>query len=228
MPLLDQLPPPRPVPEARFHAAQRQLEGVVSGTTRLRPWRMTRRTVAGLGLGIVLAGGGAAAAYLPSSPSGYTQVSANGRTVGDAPTADLHQPAAGSGPIPVYSRRNLRKMVGHLYPGIGFVPLGTSPTLLPCRALKASSVTIGTTGAKETTTQAIPCPSVSVVLPNVVGLSTPTAAGKLSSLGVSVYVVNVASVSPPGTVVTMSPAAGTRVSARSTVTIDNAKPSGAE
>jgi hypothetical protein len=231
---LEQVPPLRPMPTARRHMARRQLESVASGGTRTWPWRLSRGATVGVTIGIALAGGAVAVASIPSKGPipfarngsvdwkkvpAFVSVSVGGKTIGYAPRADVVPwpgvSTAISGldvPVPVYNS-DLTTLIGHLYSGIGFVPLGSSPSAIACRP---ESIIEGAT------TRAIACPSTRVTLPNVVGMSTPTAAGELSGLSVFVNVVNIPSHSAvQGTVVAMSPGAGSAVSARSTVTIEN-------
>ena len=235
--LREQLPPFRPMASEQRLAARRQLESIVSGS--LRPWwRLSRTATLTIGIGLVVAGSAAAGVLtptkgpLPNAVHGtlpwnlvpdYIAVSGrNGKVVGYTPRSDiLVSPSEigkplpngfGSTPRPVYAS-NLTTLVGHVYSGIGYVPLGKSPYSLGC--LPAYVIN----GSTKTAT---PCPNVLVTLPNLVGVSTPTAAGKLSSLGVSVNVVNDATSSAPkGTVISMSPGPGSVVHARSVVTIQN-------
>jgi hypothetical protein len=236
MTLLDQLPPSRPMPAVRRKAARRQLENVVGGS--LRPWwRLSRTTTLAIGIGLVIAGSATAGVFIPSKGPipvavhgklpwnlvpDYISVSGpNGKVVGYAPRSDLLLPTSyvgpapngfGSMPIPVYAS-NLITLVGHLYPGHGYVPLGSSPN---------SSACIPEYEINGSTRTPLPCPSVKVTLPNLVGVNTPTAAAKLSALGVVVNVVNDSTSSAPkGTVISMSPGPGSVVHARSEVTIVN-------
>lgn len=234
------LPPSRSMPSERRLAARRQLESVSEGRTRTWPWRLSRGAVAGIGVTVALAGGASAAVYLPTKgpvpPSAngvidlkqvpdFISVMGGGKVVGYAPKGDIF-PIPGAplpgGPIPVYGA-DLKRLVGHLYSGIGYVALGRSPASVACRP----EWTIQGATSGHRTIQLIPCPSVMVTLPNVVGMSTPTAAAELSGLGVATNVVNVPrGLSPRGTIVAMMPSPGTRVSARSTVTIENATGTG--
>jgi hypothetical protein len=198
--------------------------------------RIGQRTAFGIGIGAIVVGGtAAAAAYLPSkgpipsSKSGVLEISkapdfisviVGDKVIGYSPKSDLIPPTGstqtpagfGSTPIPVFSG-DVTTLIGHMYPGIGFVALGHSPKSAPC---VPESVTDGTA------TRTIPCQSVSVTLPNVVGMSTPTAAGQLSGLGVVVNVVNAdSSTVPAGTIISMTPSSGAVVFSRSTVTIYN-------
>ena len=242
MNFLDQLPPSRPMPTARHHAARRQLEDVVVGSPRSW-WRVSRRVTGGVVVGLVFAGGAAASVVLaskgpiPFANNGsitwnkvpdYISVSSRGKIVGYAPRADLLLPPSATGrpipkgfrarPIPVYSS-NLHTLVGHFFPGLGYVALGVVPSSVTCEPI---------TVYEGTSTHNIACPSVTVTLPDLIGMSTPTAVAKLSGLGLFVNVNNNPSSSAPkGTVITMSPAPGSVVGSRSIVTIDNSsKPNG--
>jgi hypothetical protein len=121
---------------------------------------------------------------------------------------------------PVYAS-DLMTLLGHLYPGVGYVRLGTSPWTLPCLGEE-----VGTTNANGTRTiAAIACPLTLIVLPNVVGMSTPTATAMLSSLGIGVVVQNVqTSLASPGHIVVLSPIAGSIVHARQQVIVENSIP----
>ena len=237
---LELLPPSRSMPAERMLASRRQLESVSDGRTRTWPWRLSRGAVAGIGVTLALAGGASAAVYLPTKgpvpPSAngvinlknvpdFISVASGGKIVGYAPKGDIF-PISGApmtgGPIPVYGA-DLKRLVGHLYSGIGYVAVGQSPASVACRP----EWTIQGTTNGHRTVQLIPCPSAVVTLPNVVGMSTPTAAGELSGLGMSPNVVNVPRGQfPKGTIVAMMPSAGNRVPARSTVTIENATGAG--
>jgi beta-lactam-binding protein with PASTA domain len=79
-------------------------------------------------------------------------------------------------------------------------------------------------GGQTVTT--IPCPSTMLILPNVVGMVTPTAVGELSGLGVGVVIQNVHSSSVPvGHIVSTSPRGGATVHARQQVVVDISVPS---
>jgi hypothetical protein len=65
-------------------------------------------------------------------PDFVSVLTREGEVAGYARKADLisvdgRPPASHSGPIPVLDAQG-RLLVGHMYPGLGFVPLGTSPT----------------------------------------------------------------------------------------------------
>ncbi len=235
--LIDELPPQRSMPAAERHLMRRELEATISKSTRSW-WRLGRGMSLGLGIVVIVAGSAAAGMLIPTKgtlpyvgngtlqwqqvPDYIAVATSSGALAGYAPRSDVLLPASdngkpvpngfGSVPVPVYAS-NLKTLVGHLYPGIGFVPLGTSPASLRC---EPESVIQGTT------TSTIPCPNVSLTLPNVVGMSTPAAAGELSGLGVFVNVVDVNSPTAPlGTIVKMSPSGGSKVPARTMITIEN-------
>ena len=123
----------------------------------------------------------------------FISVTSGGRVVGYAPKVDLlpppkpkrTPPSFGAMPIPVYAA-NLHTLVGHMYPGVGFLPIGSSPTSVPCK-----KITVYQGG----TTSSVSCPTEQLRVPDVVGMSTPAAAAELSSLGLVVGVVNVPSAS---------------------------------
>jgi hypothetical protein len=143
---------------------------------------------------------------VPKTPTGFVAVAGNGGIAGY-----IHRSALASGAVaPVYGP-DLQTLVGHEYPTIGFVPLGSTPTDVTCTPL-----TIGDGG----TTRTVPCPSHSEIVPDLLGSYLPTAAGDLSShnLGVVIVYAHSATV-PPGHIIAMSPAAGTSLPARSIETI---------
>jgi hypothetical protein len=153
----------------------------------------------------------------------YLAVSIGSNRTGYIPKAYIVSPSGYSrnpldgGIAPIYAS-DLTTLLGHLYPGVGYVRLGTSPWSLPC--VGEGTGTISVHGTR--TMIPLPCPSTMIVLPNVVGIYTPTAVGKLSSLGVGVVVDNVHSSSvPPGHIVSISPRSGTTVHARQLVIVDN-------
>jgi hypothetical protein len=97
----------------------------------------------------------------------FIAVVKNDRVVGYVPRRDLFSPHSrmigSTNPIlPVYAA-DLKTLVGHTYPGIGFVAVGKSPDRVPCMS-------------EATTEGGIPCPAVLVTIPDVVGMYTPTAA----------------------------------------------------
>jgi hypothetical protein len=144
--------------------------------------------------------------------------------IGYTPKAYLAYNGATNDPLlgrvaPVYAS-NLTTLLGHEYPGIGFVPLGSSPWAQPCRVENVMNKT-----SSGTVISTIPCPATTLVLPDIDGMVTPTAVGELSGLGVSVVVVNVHSLSvPPGHIVSTSPTGGSTVHARQQVIVNNSVP----
>lgn len=225
--------PERPLPPDRHVAARRQLQEVVSRPRRLFFGRFRRAGVAlGIGIGLSLAGGAAAATlYLtkgpvPSPTNGHIPSSKvpdfvsvdghSGTVVGYTPRTYV-APRPGhrleSGVAPVYAS-NLKTLIGHLYPGVGYVPLGTNPATLSC--VPEATVSNGTTST-------VPCPSSTSALPDVIGMSTPAGVVKLQqSAGVSVTVQNGPSATiPEGHIVSTSPRPGTEVRARSQVVVIN-------
>ena len=156
-----------------------------------------------------------------SSIPDYVAVIVGPNAIGYTPKAYIAVRNGSSGnsleglPAPVYAR-NLKTLLGHEYSGIGFVPLGKSPWSQPCHTETESEA-----GANGQTSNTVPCPSTTIVLPDVIGMVTPTGVAKLSSLGVAVVVQNVHSQAiSPGHIVATSPAAGTTVHARQPVVID--------
>ncbi len=225
-----ELPPHRELRPQRHEAARLQLEEVVA---KARPLRFrSRRWLAVAVIAPVAIGGASAAAALvskgpvPRSPNGTLElghapdfvsvIGRNGKVVGYAPRADIVSPATRGpltrplgGVVPVYGR-DLKTLVGHLYPGVGFVPLGSSPASEPCVPV--------TDNQGET----YPCQAAEVTVPDGVGEPTPTAAAELSRLGLFAQVVYVESSSvPPGHVVAVEPATGTAVDARSTIIVQS-------
>jgi hypothetical protein len=155
-------------------------------------------------------------------PDFIETVGRTGKVVGYVPRAYLFPVARVNAPVssklgdvsPVYAR-DLKTLVGHMYPGVGFVPLGTSPTSEPC----VNEYTISSEGG-NTTTSTIACPTTMEVVPNLVGMDLPTAMGELSGMSLNGQISYVHSSSVPGGhIVSVSPAPGTRVSARSQVRI---------
>jgi hypothetical protein len=155
----------------------------------------------------------------------YLSVVIGPKRIGYTPKAYLAAPNGASNTsllgrvAPVYAS-NLTTLLGHEYPGIGFVPLGSSPWAQPCRVENVMEKT-----ASGTVISTIPCPATTFVLPDVDGMVTPTAVGKLSGLGVSVVVVNVHSATvPPGHIVSIVPTGGSTVHARQQVIVNNSVP----
>jgi hypothetical protein len=229
------LPPERSLPRQRHAAARAQLERfATSRRERLHQrWRRTA-VVLGLGLGLTVAGGAAAGTiYLTKGTvptvngtldfrhaPDFISVGSSGIVVGYVPKQYLI-PSPANTPInplfgqvaPVYGP-DLKKLVGHMYPGVGFVPLYKSPSSVACQPL--------TTFDGSGTTSSIPCPSVTDTVPNVVGMYTPTGAAELSRNGFTMSFENEHSQSvPAGHIVRTSPSAGAKASARTPVVVIN-------
>jgi hypothetical protein len=149
----------------------------------------------------------------------FISVTAGGTIVGYAPRNYLipapTSPAQNSlvgGVVPVYGP-DLKTLLGHMYPGIGWVPLGSSPAAPPCQQVWTS---------ENGTTSTLPCPSTTVAVPNVVGMPTPDGVGSLQSAGLGILVQNGVSASvPSGHIVRTSPAAGVNAYGREVVTVTN-------
>jgi hypothetical protein len=134
-----------------------------------------------------------------------------GRIVGYEPSSYLML----GGVAPVYAR-DLHTLVGHEYPDVGFVPLGVIWTSLPCR-VHVDAIDIGPTGKSATS---IACPSTTETVPTVVGSFTPTAMGALSGASLSPVIKYIHSDTiAAGHIVTVAPKSGTKVPARSVVTV---------
>jgi hypothetical protein len=150
----------------------------------------------------------------------FVTVIGNGRTAGYMPISYLFQTnRSGSqvgGVAPVYTR-DLHTLVGHEYPGVGFVPLGQSWASEPC-VLQETTVEIAASGQMMSTP--IACPSTLETMPNVVGSVTPTAIGMLSSESLTPEIKYERSASIAyGHIVSIEPAPGTKVHARTIVTV---------
>jgi hypothetical protein len=231
--LLD-LPEERALPEVRQAAARAQLARYASSRRERIAQRMRRAGLAlGLGLGVIVAGGATAATvYLTKGPiptvngrldfaraPDFISVASNGAVVGFEPKRYVipsrpgtPENALGTEVAPIYGP-DLKTLVGHMYPGVGFVPLGHTPQSVPC--LPESSSSNGTTST-------IPCPSVSERIPEVVGMSTPSGVVALQSAGVTPHVENEQSTSiPSGHIVQVSPSSGTTVRTRTPVEVFN-------
>ena len=147
----------------------------------------------------------------------------SGKLVGYIPRANLFPATRVSAPAsskvggvaPVYAR-DLKTLVGHMYPGVGFVPLGRSPASEPCIPGSMG----GKTASGTTYNRPIACPSTIEVVPNLLGMYTPTAMGALSgaSLQGQVSYVHSRTVAD-GYVVSVSPSPGTKVHARSEIKV---------
>jgi hypothetical protein len=145
-------------------------------------------------------------------------VGRDGKIVGYIPRAFL-LPTRANQPLsskvddvaPVYAS-NLKTLVGHFYPGVGFVPLGQSPTSEPCTPAE----TFSQTADGQTTTRSIACSSTIETIPNIIGTSLPTAMGQLSSLSLTANIRYEHSRSvASGDVIAITPAPGSNVPARS-------------
>jgi hypothetical protein len=156
----------------------------------------------------------------------YVAVYVNAITTGYTPKAYIAAPnGARNAPLlgraaPVYAS-NLTTLLGHEYPGIGFVPAGQSPWTQHCY----QESTFSKSASGTVTTSTLPCPSTVLVLPNVAGMVTPTAVGELSGIGVNVVMVNIHSKSvPPGHIVATSPRGGAKVHGRQSILVYNSVP----
>ena len=103
-----------------------------------------------------------------------------------------------------------------MYPGIGLVPLGASPTSELCLPEWTTDFSTGATAM----TQPIDCPSTIEHVPSIVGMYLPTATATVSSLSLTAQIVYVRSGSvPAGYVISVTPAGNTKIPARSEVKI---------
>jgi hypothetical protein len=117
---------------------------------------------------------------------------------------------------PVYAR-DLHTLVGHDYPGVGFVPLGVYWASLPCTEHQEMTET---SASGKSVSTAVACPSTTETVPTLVGSVTPTAMGTLSSMSLSPIIKYVHSATVAvGHVARVSPESGTRLPARSIVTV---------
>ncbi len=120
----------------------------------------------------------------------------------------------GGGVVTVYAS-DLKTVVGHVYPGVGFVVIGTDPSTADCIPEVVSSRDVH--GEKS---HLVPCPSDYVVVPRVVGLYVPTAMGQLSSVGLSPQPVPAFSRTIDASeVIAVTPPPGSLVPARTVVTV---------
>ena len=155
-------------------------------------------------------------------PDFISAVGRDGKIVGYIPRAYI-VPAPANQPMsskigsvaPVYAS-NPKTLVGHFYPGVGFVPLGQSPASEPC----IPEATSGRSANGQTISGSIACPSTAETVPNIVGTYLPTAMGELSaqSLTASIDYVHSKSISG-GHVIAVTPAPGSKVPARSVLTV---------
>jgi PASTA domain len=230
---LPDLPRDRSLTPARQHAARSQLERFATSRRERIAYRWrTGALVLGLGVTVGVAGGAAAGTiYLTKGPvpivngsadfdqaPDFVSVVSNGAAVGYAPKDDIipsSNPSVGfdpAAPVPVYAS-DLTTLVGHVYPGVGFVRLGESPDSVPCMTSSVS---------ENGTTSTIPCPNVRETVPNVTGLSTPAGVVAVQAAGLTADPQNQHSGTVPnGYIIGTSPAAGTSVSARTPVTVFN-------
>ena len=229
-----QLPQERDLPSGRQRAARSQLEQYAKGWRERMAQRWGRSAaVLGLGVGLAVAGGAAASTiYLTKGPvpivngqmdtsraPDFISVVSGNKVVGYVPRRYVLPPSPQSQAdqligqaAPVYGP-DLKTLVGHMYAGVGFVPLGKSPSSMPCTPIRTFS---------NGTTSTVPCPSETETVPDVVGLATPTGVGKVQAAGLEPVPENEhSSTVPNGQVVRTSPAAGSRLSARSPVIIFN-------
>ena len=133
------------------------------------------------------------------------------------PSNSVNSPVSSKlgGVAPVYAR-NLKILVGHMYPGIGFVPLGTSRTSEQC----LPEWNVSTSAGAAVTTQPIDCPSTIENVPSIVGMYLPTAMATVSSLSLTSQIVYVHSGSVlAGYVVSVTPPADTKIPARSEIKV---------
>jgi hypothetical protein len=142
----------------------------------------------------------------------FVSVSSGGKIVGYVPRSYII--GTSSGPVeselgsvaPVYAK-DLSTIVGHFYPGVGFVPLGTEPPLGGCQPI---------TIYNGSQTRKMPCPSTTTVVPNVIGEYVPTAAAAMSNINLYVRVIYAYSSNvPKGDVIALSPRVGSTVDSRS-------------
>ena len=164
-----ELPEPRSLPPERFDAAKRQLEVVIPARRRKWAWGWKPSLVATVILSLGVGGGMAIAASLtkgavPIGPNGalklnrapdFVSVSSNGKVVGYVPRSFVIGAPNGrsdeklSSVVPVYGP-NLTRVIGHLYPGIGYARNGVDPSSLSCHRAYILN---------GSTRQSVPCPS---------------------------------------------------------------------
>jgi hypothetical protein len=230
-----ELPPLRQLSDSKSETIRQYLEATVNS----KPSRRKNISVAVVASSLVLFAGSLAAAAallskgpiprlkngelnLSKAPDYVSVVGSHGHVVGYIPRDDIIDQSAVASPKnvkvvaiePVYGA-NLTTVVGHLYPGIGYVAQGKTPKRGICRPILIYS------GTKS---RSMPCPSTLVVVPNVVGISTPSAAAELSGLNIYVRVIYAYSSSvPAGSVISISPAGGSIVHARSVETITSSR-----
>jgi hypothetical protein len=155
--------------------------------------------------------------YIGRNAIGYTP-----KAYLNAPSGSTNNPLLGR-IMPIYAS-NLTTLLGHEYPGVGYVPLGDSPWSLACQPEHVSNQSVAN-GQTIVEIVQIPCPSTTMALPDVVGMVTPTAVGELSGLGLDVVIQNVEhSSTPVGHIVSTSPQGGATVHARQQIVVDIAVP----
>ncbi len=156
-------------------------------------------------------------------PAFISALGRNGEIVGYIPRAYLvpaekNQPMSSKvgGVAPVYAS-DLKTLVGHFYPGVGFVALGTSPASKPCIP---EQTVLSRAANGQTVVSTIACPSTIETVPTIVGTFLPTAMGQLSSesLQANISYVHSPSVSE-GYVMSVTPGPGSKVPARSVLTV---------
>ena len=156
-------------------------------------------------------------------PDFISALGRNGEIVGYIPRtyllpAQANEPASSKvgGVAPVYAS-NLKTLVGHFYPGVGFVALGTSPASQPCIP---EQTTLSRAANGQTVVSTIACPSTIETVPNIVGTYLPTAMGQLSSESLQANISYVHSSSDgEGYVMSVTPVSGSKVPARSVLTV---------
>ena len=156
------------------------------------------------------------------APDFISAVGRNGKIVGYIPKAYLlptqtNQPIGSrvGGVAPVYAS-NLKTLVGHFYPGVGFVPLGQSAVSEPCTPV----TTFERSSDGQTSAGSIACPSTIETVPKIIGTSLPTAMGQLSSQSLTATISYRHSRSVGGgDIIAVTPAPGTRVPARSVLDV---------
>jgi hypothetical protein len=144
---------------------------------------------------------------IKKTPDFIATLGHNGGIAGYIPRAYLfpvpNQPVKSGYIAPVYAS-NLKTLVGYSYPLVGFVALGQSPLSQPC--------TPGGEGVPNGPTSTIPCPSKVETVPNIIGLSQPTAMSQLSAVGFYAGISYMqSSTVPGGHVISVMPAPGTEV-----------------
>lgn len=149
-----------------------------------------------------------------AGPDGYLAGYARRSAIFPGASAPITGAPPGGGVVTVYAS-DLRTVVGHVYPGDGFVVVGTDPSSAHC-----TPMTVTARGAHGSETRRIPCPSDYVVVPHVLGDYAPTALGRLSSVGLSPQPLPTFSNQVRASdVIAVSPPPGSLVPARTVVTV---------